>query len=90
MAGYEIAAATMSAETSFMFFCVDVHRDGRRHDDAVYHSAHSCRQHAFCQRVGPAAAEQHLADDQAGQPDDYHARTQRIVSKFLILGDERA
>ena len=71
-------------------FCVDGHRDGRRHDDAVYHSAHSCRQHAFCQRVGPAAAEQHLADDQAGQPDDYHARTQRIVSKFLILGDERA
>ena len=67
MAGYEIAAATMSAETSFMFFA-----------------------HAFCQRVGPAADEQHLADDQAGQPDDYHARTQRIVSKFLILGDERA
>ena len=64
MAGYEIAAATMSAETSFMFF-------------------------ASMFTAMAAAAEQHLADDQAGQPDDYHARTQRIVSKFLILGDER-
>ena len=46
--------------------------------------------HLLKPEVRRIAAEQHLADDQAGQPDDYHARTQRIVSKFLILGDERA
>ena len=61
MAGYEIAAATMSAETSFMFFA----------------SMFTAMAAATMMRYTTA-------------PDDYHARTQRIVSKFLILGDERA
>lgn len=88
MAGYEIAAATMSAETSFMFFAsmftAMAAATMMRYTTAPTVAAST----PFASAWGPPRPNSTSPMIRLAA-DDYHARTQRIVSKFLILGDER-